>query len=390
MQFQWIWTGRSPMGTKYGARLLLSGGLVGAIALSTPLTPLPASAQLPPSKGSCELSADLEPHRATAPPPDPAWETPRSIIRSEYGAKQRGHTHVVTSVAFSPDGRFLLSGSRDKTLKIWDLQTKRLERTLANSTAGIATVAFSPDGQFFADGNLNGTVRLWTWAGKEWVGKVAQQVSSLAIAFSPDSRHLVSTGGADKTLRLWSIQNRQLLTQWHRQDNYWVGAVAFSANGKLLASGGLGQTVDLWDAATGQRLCTVGSHAQDVTAVAFSPDGRLLASASQDATIKLWSLPTGRLVRTLTRHRGRVNAIAFSPSSQLLVSGGQDETVRLWRVQDGTLLRNPFQKNTDKVLSVAFRGDGQAFATGSADNTVQVFTYAPEYTASGNRLSFLK
>jgi WD40 repeat protein len=149
-----------------------------------------------------------------------------------------------------------------------------------------------------------------------------------------------------------------------------VSSVAFSPDGRLLASGSDDQTVILWDVRTGERVRTLTGHTGPVRSVAFSPDGRLLASGSEDQTVILWDVGTGERVRTLTGHTGPVRSVAFSPDGRLLASGSWD--------QDGDPVgcahrgagADPGTGHTDAVRSVAFSPDGRLLASGSEDQTV--------------------
>jgi predicted NACHT family NTPase len=173
-----------------------------------------------------------------------------------------GHTDYVNSVAFSPDGRLLASGSSDKTIKLWDVATGSLVRTLSGHTWSVFSVAFSPDGRLLASGSYR-EIKLWE----------------------------VATGSEVRTL------------SGHVSD---VTSVAFSPDGRLLASGSFDTTINLWDVATGSLVRTLPDSRASVYSVAFSPDGRLLASGSLEETIKLWDVTTGSLVRTLTGHTDSV------------------------------------------------------------------------------------
>ena len=281
-----------------------------------------------------------------------------------------GHTNSVSSVSFSPDGQTLVSGSWDKTVRVWDVNTGRHLRTLTGHTNRVTYVSFSPDGQTLVSGSWDGTVRVWDVnTGRHLRTLTVSGV--ISISFSPDGQTLAS-GSLDGTVRLWDVNTgRHLHTLAGHTHN--VTYVSFSPNGNTLASGGGWEdgTVRLWDVNTGRHLRTLTGHTDSIRSISFSPDGQTLVSGSWDETVRLWDVKTGRPLRTLTEHTDSVASIKFIPNDKMLTSNGSSR-VAFWEVSTGTLIgtrhisldTNAAEIETNAAESVAFSPDGQTLAMG--------------------------
>jgi WD40 repeat protein len=237
----------------------------------------------------------------------------------------------------------------------------------------VTTVAFSPDGHTVASGSVDNSIQLWRVYNAFLVQKLMQGpwVWIMSVAFSPDGTTLAS-GSEDKTVCVWRVSDGCHLRKLHGHTGA-VATVGFSPDGAMLASGSFDESIKLWRVSDGTLLRTLTGHTDFVNSVAFSGDGKILASGSDDRTIRLWRVADGAVLRTLTGLQDYVSCVAFSPDGQHLASGAgaQDKTLRLWRVSDGTLEQS-WRASVNAVTSVAFSPDGTMIAAGAGrdDNSV--------------------
>jgi|GEM_PF-787108 len=296
-----------------------------------------------------------------------------SVINSEtsFIRNMTGHTSYVISVAFSPDGTKLASGSYDNTIKLWNTADGSLIRTLSGHTNNVYSVTFSPDGTKLASGSEDNTIKLWNTADGSLLRTLSGHTGYVnSVTFSPDGTKLAS-GSHDNTIKLWNTADGSLLRTLSGHTGY-VYSVAFSPDGTKLASGSTDSTIKLWNTADGSLIRTLSGHTNWVLSVTFSPDGTKLASGSTDSTIKLWNTADGSLIRTLSGHTNGVISVAFSPDGTKLASGSNDNTIKLWNTADGSPLRT-LSGHTNGVYSVAFSPDGTKLASGSTDNTIKLW-----------------
>jgi WD40 repeat protein/transcriptional regulator with XRE-family HTH domain len=191
-----------------------------------------------------------------------------------------------------------------------------------------------------------------------------------SVAFTPDGKQL-ATGGVDGKISFWQVADgKQLLTLQGHQS--WILSVSFSPDGQMLASGGEDFTIRLWDVASGQCLKELEGHRNSVFSISFSPDGQTLASGDEDSTIRLWDVASGRCLKILEGHTGRVWSIGFSPDSQTLASGSNDATIRLWNVQNGQCFKT-LQGHMGGIRSIHFQPDGETLASGGDDAAIRLW-----------------
>ena len=335
---------------------------------------------------------------------------------------------TITSVSFGPDGRTLAAGSRDGTVKLWDLamlpsQGAACEKTsLSGHSREVTSVSFSPDGAMIASGSTDDTVRLWDVSAPVHKG-TGHQMAVLkghsakvnSVAFSPDGTTLVSASH-DRTLRLWNVRTGRERAMVRGPFDEIVSA-DLSPDGTTLAAGSRRGTVRLWEVTTGRQKATLAGESGAVTGVRFSPDGATLASCSK-GTVKLWDLETGHIQGTLgdqatsgghevvsfssdgatlasthrmevtlwdvaTRtekltlngHSGRVTNTTFCPDGGMLASGSADGTVKLWDVGKGRE-RATLTGHSDGISALSFGPEGTVLASGCQDGCVKLWDVA--------------
>jgi WD40 repeat protein len=288
--------------------------------------------------------------------------------RSEKN-RLEGHSGTVISVSVSRDGKTLASGSQDKTIKLWNLDTGKEIRTLSGHTEDVWSVSFSPDGKTLASGSDDNTIKLWNLdTGKEISTLSGHTKTVNSVSFSPDGKTLAS-GSDDNTIKLWNLDTgKEIRTLSGHTEDVW----SVSFDGKTLASGSRDSTIKLWNLDAGKEIRTLSGHTEDVMSVSFSPDGKTLASGSDDNTIKLWNLDTGKEIRTLSGHTKDVFSVSFSPDGKTLASGSRDSTIKLWNLDTGKEIRT-LSGHTNSVMSVSFSPDGKTLASGSWDKTIKLW-----------------
>ncbi|WP_199248537.1 WD40 repeat domain-containing protein [[Phormidium] sp. ETS-05] len=347
--------------------------------------------QILPVSPSPRLPVSPSPLLPVPPSPRAVWKCVQTIP---------GHSDSVVSVAYagstsskggagSSQMHTLASGSWDKTIKIWALNSQGGKpipiRTLTAHSASVYVVAFSPDGQTLASGGVDCSIQLWHLGSIEHTSTGASLLRTLSghsfpvysVAFSPDGS-LLASGSGDYTIKLWHLASGKLLSSLEGHSSF-VYSVAFSPDGQILATGSADKTIKIWQVSTGQLLRTLMSPSP-VNCVAFSPDRRFLISGSRDETIKIWELGTGTLgagtrpapTMTLTGHSAEVFSVAVSPRTAILASGSHDKTIKLWQLETGNLLTT-LTGHLDSVNCVHFSPNGNMLASASHDKTIKIW-----------------
>jgi WD40 repeat protein len=282
----------------------------------------------------------------------------------------KGHTKSVRSVAFSPDGKRIVSGSQDNMVKVWDATNGQETLTLNRHQDVVRSVAFSPDGQRIVSGSWDIPPKVWDATTGQELFTLGGENFVMCVAFSPDGKRIAS-GNGYWMFKMWdAASGEETLTL--KGHNEAVVCMAFSPDGKRIVSGSHDRTLKMWDVTTGKETLTFKGHTGSIRSVAFSPDGKRIVSGSDDQTIRVWDAASGQETLTLKGHTDRVWSVAFSPNGKRIISGSNDTTMKLW---DATTGRETLTLKGHRggVMCVAFSPDGKRIVSGSWDNTLKLW-----------------
>ncbi|KAF9524130.1 hypothetical protein CPB83DRAFT_861801 [Crepidotus variabilis] len=329
------------------------------------------------------------------------WRSHFSRIPGFINASQSGTCLMaleldceVWAVAFSSDGRHIISGSEDQSVRMWDASTGEELKVLNGHSGGVSSVAFSSDGKHIISGSVDKSVRVWDASTGEELKELkvlnCHSGGFTSVAFSSDGKHIIS-GSYDRYVRVWDASTGEELKVLNGHSGG-VSSVAFSSDGKHIISGSDDKSVRVdgkhiisgsddksvrvWDASTGEELKVLNGHSRGVTSVAYSSDGKHIISGSYDKSLRVWDASTGEELKVLD-HSAGVMSVAFSTDDKRIISGLFDGSVQVGDASTGKELK-ALNSHMNSVSSTAFSSDGQ-HTFGSNDQSVPVWGGKPQY-----------
>ena len=328
-------------------------------------------------KGSPTLSSSLKEHYV----PEVSKASYEDIIEEQLNRIIKpdtflGHSNGVGSVVLSADGRFIVSGSDDKTIKLWNIHERKEVCTFTGHTSFIWSVAMSADCKLIASGSEDKTVKLWSiHERKEEFTFTGHKGVVRSVAISADGRFIVS-GSTDYRIKLWNILEK---TNEHTFEGHQggVASVAVTPDCRYIVSGAGDNTIRIWNIQERKEEYIFKGHTDNVRSVTVSADNRFIVSGSEDKTIKIWNLLEKKNEFTLTGHTGGVGSVSMSANGRFIASGSSDKTIKLWNFQTQKE-ECSFTGHSKEAFSVAVSIDGGFVISGSLDNTIKIWNFREE------------
>jgi eukaryotic-like serine/threonine-protein kinase len=282
-----------------------------------------------------------------------------------------GHSGIVSSASYSPDGTCIVTASDDKTARIWDTRTGTQLAVLAGHTAGVNSTAYSPDGARIVTASDDKTARIWdARSGKQLTVLSGHGNRVESAAYSPDGARIV-TASADKLARVWDARTgAQLIALAGHGES--VFSAAYSPDGSRIVTASRDKSLRIWDARTGTQLAALSGHGATFESAGYSPDGTRIVTASDDKTARIWDARTGMQLTVLSGHEARVYSAVYSPDSSRIVTASLDKTARVWDTHTGAQLA-VLSVHDARVFSAAYSPDGTHIVTASDDKTARIW-----------------
>ena len=303
--------------------------------------------------------------------------TQHSILRFE------GHQHAVNSVAFSPDGKYIASGSSDHTIRLWNIETGEAAfQPFEGHQDYVLSVVFSPNGGYIASQSKDNTIRFWDIKTGKMTVKALEGECATSVSFTCDGKYIISVA-RKYIIHLWNIETGEMVSKplagHDSEESSWICSAAISPNGmyvalQAFAGSNVEVPLQIWNVETGKLALNL-SRPSDLTflfPISFSPDGKYIVGSQ----LEVWNIETGELAsKPFEGHQNIVNSAMFSPDGRYIVSGLSDCTVRVWNVQTGEAALEPFEGHTSGVTSASFSPDGKYIVSGSYDCTIRLWKF---------------
>ncbi len=305
-----------------------------------------------------------------------------------------GHTEVVYSAKYSPDGKKIVTTSEDCTAIIWDAGTGKMLTTLIGHKAFVYSAQFSPDGKKIITASCDHTAKVWDVSTGKILTTTSPSAESINLAlFSPDGKKFITTFIQNKLYLHWSISEKPVHVTIFDADNgerlyslnghSMINSAKFSPDGKKIITACCDSTVKVWAVDTGRLIYTFEGYASSVYSAEFCPDGKKIVTASADSMVIVWDSNTGKLINNLEGHTDKVSVAQFSPDGKRIITASLDNTAKVWDEDTGKLI-STLEGHTENVISVEFCLDGKKIVTASKDHTAKVWD-----TESGKMLCSL-
>ncbi|OCB84903.1 WD40 repeat-like protein [Sanghuangporus baumii] len=289
----------------------------------------------------------------------------------------KAHSSHVLSVSFCSNSKRVVSGVEDGTIAVWDADSGGLLfGPFKEHTNWVTSVIFAPDGKRVISASQDRTIRIWDVGNPDIVPDVSQMHTDkvTSVSFSPDGKRIVS-GSWDKTIHIWDVESGKHLSGPFMGHTHYVSSVTFLPDGRRIVSGSFDCTIRIWDVDSGKlALDPLVGHSGWVLSIAVSTDGKRIVSGSEDNTLHIWDADSGELILVLLRaHTDRITSVAFSWDGRYIVSSSWDKMICIWDADSGEPVLNPLEGHTGSINSVAFSPAGKHIASGSGDNTVRIW-----------------
>ncbi len=338
------------------------GGLTWLALLRKPTVTNSAGATSPTTSSHQTSSSAGKSPTSTPPPP--------GYLLFTY----QGHTASVGTVAWSPDGSLLASGSADRTAQVWDAHTYRTLVTYRGHSGGVQSLAWSPDGSRIVSGGDDHTLQVWEASTAAPLFTLSGHSDTVwMVGWSPDGTALASASN-DGTVRVWDAGTGASVRVYRGHSDF-VYCLAWAPDSQRIASGSNDRTVQVWEAQSGQLLSTYRGHSNLVATVAWSPHRTQMASGSRDKTVQIWEVSSGRTQLVYTGHIHQVNTAAWSSDGSRIASASNDDTVQVWNAKTGST-ELTYRRHTDYVWCAAWSPDDTRMASSCNDGTVQIWQVA--------------